>query len=427
MLESVESAAAAAAAGRTRRRVAVVVQRWGAGLAGGAEQHARTIVTALRPTHEMTVLTSCAADATTWAMSYPPGESLEDGVRVQRFAHGLRNAGGRARVPLRHKLRLIGAPLLDALGVQRVARVQGDDRTDGHEFLRRQGPTSPDLLAHLQQAASRYDAVLFMTALYHPTAEGLPACNAPTVLVPTLHDEKPMYLPWFRRVFAAASETLYNTAAERRLAQRLYGADAHVGRLVGVGVDAVLPADAAELRARHALPERYVVYVGRIEKGKGCVDLLQAWDAVQGQVPGAALVFVGKGDLALPARADVRALGFIPRAERDAVVAGAHALVMPSRYESLSAVTLEAMALGVPVLVNGRCDPLADLAAASGGGAAYGGAAGLRRGLVQALQRPAEERRRLGESGRRHVAAHYAWPRVVGEWLDAVERVAAAA
>ena len=426
MLESVERAAAAAAEGRKRRRVAVVVQRWGPGLVGGAEQHARTIVTALQPAHAVTVLTSCAADATTWAMAFPPGETQEGDVRVRRFAHGQRNEGGRARVPLRHKLRLVAAALLDALRIERVARPTGDDRLDGHEFLRRQGPACPDLVEHLRQAAQHHDAVLFMTALYHPTAEGLPACNAPSVLVPTLHDEKPMYLPWFRRVFAAAGETLYNTAAERRLARHLYGADAREGRLVGVGVDAVLPPDAAALRARHALPAQYVVYVGRIEKGKGCADLLAAWTAVRAQVPGAALVFVGKGQFALPADADVRALGFIARAERDAVVAGAAALAMPSRYESLSAVTLEAMALGVPVLVNGRCEPLADLVAASGAGESYRSAAGLRRGLLRALQRPAEERARLGEAGRRHVAAHYAWPRVVGEWLDAIERVVAA-
>lgn len=411
---------------RPRRRLAVVVQRYGDDVAGGAEAHARSFVQAVAPVHEVTVLTSRARDAATWAPAFPAGDDVVDGVAVRRFDHPPRNAEGRARVPRRHKLRLLAARWLDALGRPRVAMPGGDDELDGHRFLRRQGPACDGLVDALRRNAGGWEAAVFFTALYHPTAEGLPAWGPRSVLVPTLHDEKPMYLPWFHRVFAAAGQVLWNTAAEQRLARRLYGASAPQGTVVGAPVQ-VRPPDAAAMaaaRAAHGLPARYVVYVGRIERGKGCADLLAAWQAVAAQVPDAALVFIGRGAWPVPQGPQVKRAGFLGAAERDAIVAGAHALVMPSRHESLSLVLLEAMALGVPVLANARCEPLADHVQGSGAGEAYHDAAGLRAGLLRALARPAPDRERLGEAGRAYVAAHYAAPVVQAAWLDAVERAA---
>jgi glycosyltransferase involved in cell wall biosynthesis len=44
----------------------------------------------------------------------------------------------------------------------------------------------------------------------------------------------------------------------------------------------------------------------------------------------------------------------VPSADRDAIVAGAEALVFPSEYEGFGAPVLEAMALGTPVICSDR-------------------------------------------------------------------------
>ena len=54
----------------------------------------------------------------------------------------------------------------------------------------------------------------------------------------------------------------------------------------------------------------------------------------------------------------IRHLGYVSDADKFAAIAAADVLIMPSRYESLSMVALEAWALGRPVLANARCDVL---------------------------------------------------------------------
>jgi hypothetical protein len=58
-------------------RLAFVVQRYGSDIAGGSEAHCRAIAHRLSPRHEITVLTTCAADYVTWANVYPAGESSD--------------------------------------------------------------------------------------------------------------------------------------------------------------------------------------------------------------------------------------------------------------------------------------------------------------------------------------------------------------
>lgn len=423
--QSVAKAARRVAGAHPRRQVAVVVQRFGDGLLGGAEWHARALIAALAEHHDVTVLTSCAADASTWSMHFEPGEHQAGNVRVLRFAHPLRNAAGRARVARRHKLRFLLRHVIEYLGFQLVTRPTGDGRSDGIEYLQRQGPFCSGLVDELASGKTRYDVTIFVTALYFPTAVGLPAWGKRSILVPTLHDEKAMYLPWFHRVFAAAGLTLFNTAAERDLAQLLYGGSVGDSRVVGAGV--VVRSPTAEQvvasRQRFGLPERYLIYVGRIEKGKGCGDLLVAWLSIASQVSDAALVFVGKGDLTIAESRQVHCTGFVDDADRDALVAGAAALLVPSRFESLSLVLLEAFALGVPAVVNARCPVLEDHVRASGAGEACGASWQWRQAMLRSLERTPDERQRLGTLGRRYVMQRYSWDTVCASWFDAVEQV----
>jgi hypothetical protein len=72
-------------------KVAVVVQRYGAEINGGAELHARYIAEHLARHTEVEVLTTCARDYLTWRNELPAGVEQIGGVTVRRFP------GARAR------------------------------------------------------------------------------------------------------------------------------------------------------------------------------------------------------------------------------------------------------------------------------------------------------------------------------------------
>ena len=66
-------------------KLACVVQRYGAGIAGGSERHCRELALRLTARHDVTVLTTCAADYVTWANEFPAGVSMDGPVHVRRF------------------------------------------------------------------------------------------------------------------------------------------------------------------------------------------------------------------------------------------------------------------------------------------------------------------------------------------------------
>ena len=66
-------------------KVAIVVQRYGADINGGAELHARYIAEHLARHVEVEVLTTCATDYITWRNELPPASEIVHGVPVRRF------------------------------------------------------------------------------------------------------------------------------------------------------------------------------------------------------------------------------------------------------------------------------------------------------------------------------------------------------
>ena len=73
---------------RQRRsvKVAVVVQRYGADINGGAEQHARYVAEHLAKHVQVEVLTTCAhRDYISWKNELPEGREVVNGITVHRF------------------------------------------------------------------------------------------------------------------------------------------------------------------------------------------------------------------------------------------------------------------------------------------------------------------------------------------------------
>ena len=386
--------------------VAFVIQRYGTEVTGGAEQHCRSVARRLADYYQVTVITTCALDHITWANHFHPGTSSSEGVRVLRFPVQ------RGRAPD------FGA-FTDQL--QRGSH----SREDELAWLAKQGPTCPRLLEHLKARGGDYQAVVFYTYLYSPTALGLPLVAEKAILVPTAHDEPPIRLGIFRELFSLPRHMLFLTATEEDLVRRLF-ANQHIpGTVVGTGIEGPKrEPDPQRFREQYQIAGDFLLYMGRIEIWKGCPELLDFFRRYKCSHPqGPSLVLLGRADIPVPERPDIRALGFVAEEDKWDALAAATALVAPSPFESLSIAILEAWDRGIPVLANGRCAVLADQCLASNAGLFYTDYAEFEACLQLLLSRP-DLRDTLGRQGNRYVRANYTWESVIPKWRAAIEGVA---
>jgi len=376
-------------------RIAVVVQRCHADIAGGSEALAWHYAQLLRTRVEVDILTSCALDYRSWDNALPAGEDWRDDVRILRFA----SAWSRGSWFNELHRRLLRA---HEHAIERGGATQIDWRAPlAEQFIRAQGPWCPGLFAHLRNHHDDYALVLFCTYLYPTTYFGLECVpEAKRVLVPTLHDEPPAYLPVYAQAAQRVSRLIWLTEAERRLGARLWQQSR--GDVVGMAVPT-----AAAMPAQRERP--YLLYCGRIDESKGCRELIAAFRELRRQRRDAVeLVLTGADHLDLRDTDGVRYLGFVDEAQKFALMAGARAFVMPSRWESFSIVTLEAMAQGTPVIANAHCEVLADHISHSRAGWSYRGADELVHCMQKALDLGADQRAQMGECGRRYIAERYA-------------------
>jgi glycosyltransferase involved in cell wall biosynthesis len=209
------------------------------------------------------------------------------------------------------------------------------------------------------------------------------------------------------------------TEAERELGTRLWGP------LPGT-VAAMPVCTRRHEPAREKRP--YLLYCGRIDTGKDCHKLIGAFLAFKEKHDTRhRLILTGEDHLGVPRKhKELEYRGFVPPQKKYGLMAGASLFVMPSPRESFSLATLEAMAQGAPVLVNGKCEVLAEHVRRSGGGATYGSAGEFVERLEELLGDPARLKE-LGERGRQYVLAHYDADEVRERLVRAIEGAAAAA
>jgi glycosyltransferase involved in cell wall biosynthesis len=381
-------------------KIAIVVQRYGADISGGAELHARYIAERLARYADVRVLTTCARDYLTWRNEFPPGVDRLNGIAVERFRvscerdaaeFGLRSVHVFSR---RHSL---------------------DDELD---WLASQGPTSPTLLDRLSQGRDEFDFVLLFSARYFHAYHGARIIPERAVLVPTAERDPALGMAMFRPIFRGVRAIMYNSPEEQLLIRAAASNDHVPGVVVGIGSEIPAAVEPARARVKFDLAGRYVVYVGRIDANKGCAELFDFYTRYAAERSDApTLVLIGRPVLEIPKHPFIKHIGFVDDPDKFDVVAGATALVMPSYHESLSMVALEAWALGRPVIANAHCDVLLGQCLRSNGGLYYANAeefgAVLDRLLADAVLVD-----RLGRNGRQFYEQHYSWAVIERKYLD---------
>jgi glycosyltransferase involved in cell wall biosynthesis len=386
-------------------KLAIVVQRYGADINGGAELHARYVAERLAAHADVRVLTTCARDYVTWKNEFAPGPDVVNGIPVERFAVS------RER---------------DTIDFDRRSRQVFHEVHSLHDelqWLESEGPTSPDLIARLARHPDEFDFVVLFSIRYYHAYHGARAVSRRAVLVPTAERDPALGLSMLHPLCRGVLAIMYNSLEERALINAVSGNEYVPGVVVGVGSNIPAAVDAGRARQKFGLHHPFIIYVGRIDANKGCSELFDFFlQYVEASTRPIDLVLIGNPVLRIPSHPRIRHLGYVTDQDKFDAMAGAEALVMPSYYESLSMVALEAWALGRPVLANAHCDVLLGQCVRSNAGLYYENAAEFA-GALDTLLGNTSLGQALGRNGREYFDRHYAWPVIERKYLDMFDRL----
>ncbi len=142
------------------------------------------------------------------------------------------------------------------------------------------------------------------------------------MLHPTVHDEPPLRLSLFDREFRAPDAFALSTPEEVELIRDRFHVDpAGCGRRHR-GRGRRRPTRRVSAPRTSSANKPYLLYVGRIDEGKGALALFEFFVAYKERHPGDELVLALVGDdlLELPKRDDIVVTGFVDYQTRDDVI-----------------------------------------------------------------------------------------------------------
>ena len=299
-------------------KVAVVIQRYGPDINGGAELHARYVAEHLSQHLDVEVLTTCARDYLSWRNELPPGLDHVGGLAVRRFPVR------RERDPEefgRRSLKVFGHP---------------HSVRDELRWLDSEGPASTDLVAYIRTHHTAYDYFIFFTYRYHHSFHGIRNVNSRAILVPTAERDPAIGLSIFGPIFRGARAIMYNSLEEQAMITSVTGNVGVPGVVVGVGSEVPVRSDPQRFRQKFGLTSRFAIYVGRVDENKGCQEMFDFFGRYASRQPhGLDLVLVGRSIMAVPRSRRVHHLGFLSDEDKFDAIAAADLLIMPSYYEKI--------------------------------------------------------------------------------------------
>jgi len=386
-------------------KIAFVVQRYGLEISGGAELHCRWIAEHMKKYCDVEVLTTRAFDYITWKNHYPRGEDVINGIPVKRFSVK------RARNP-----RKFGR-------IQDYILKNEHREKDELKWLEEEGPFSPSLMEYVNEHKDDCDYFIFFSYRYYHSYHGINSLPHKSILVPTAEHDPVIHLKIFKDLFRKPRAIIYNSVEEKNMINSLSRNMDVLGDVVGVGT--VIPPNfsSEDFRQKYQIEGDYIIYIGRIDENKGCNKLFDCFlrfkDEIYSDVK---LVLVGSRKLKIPSHPDIAYLGFLSEEDKFSALKGASLLIMPSFYESLSMVTLEAWALQIPVLANAHCEVLKRQCMRSNAGLFYENYDEFKEALRLLLSMP-ELCEAMGKNGRKYFKKNYAWEVIENKYLSILEQL----
>ncbi|HLP49028.1 MAG TPA: glycosyltransferase family 4 protein, partial [Candidatus Kapabacteria bacterium] len=341
----------------------------------------------------------------TWEHHYTAGQENINGIIIHRF-----------KVAKPRDPKIFG-------DIQNTVFNEEHTHADEMKWLAEEGPYVPDLLAALEQREKEFAYYIFFSYRYYHSYWGLMKFKQKAILVPTAEHDEVIYLRLFKQLFHLPGAIIYNSHEEKEIINRVSGNEAVPGDIVGVGSEVPVEFSPQTFREKYNIVGKYFVYIGRLDQNKGVPLLLDYYLKLLKETDlEMTLVLMGKSVIEIPGHPRIKALGFMMNEEKFNALKGAEFLVIPSQFESLSMVALEAWAIGKPVVANGRTEVLQGQCRRSNAGLWYTGYDEFKE-IILLLAENERLKEIMGKNGRSFFETHYSWPVIESKYLKIIERL----
>ncbi|MCK4889642.1 MAG: hypothetical protein KAS97_06885, partial [Candidatus Aminicenantes bacterium] len=287
-------------------KIGVVVQRYGEDVVGGAETLARDVAEKLNAAEfDVTVFTTTAKDYITWENHYDTGETILKGVIIKRFSVDiLRDID---------KFNDLSGRFFDKNIIEK--EITED------EWIDIQGPVSTDLINTIKSEQENFDIFIFFTYLYYTTVKTLRILKKPSVLFPTAHEEPPINIGIMKEVFMKPKALFFLTGSEMDLVEKKFSPPGKMV-LARTGVDVKRDTDENAFRRNYLIVSPFILYAGRIEKGKGLEMLFDAYRQLRNSSV-VDLVLMGKKLMDIPEIDGIKYVGYVSEEDKISAFKGA--------------------------------------------------------------------------------------------------------
>ena len=390
-----------------KKRIALVNQRYGLEVNGGSEYYTRLIAERLNSKYDVEVLTTRAIDYVTWKNHYPEGVQTVNGIKVRRFS---------VKHPRDEKTfeKIYCSLMLDR---NKKSTVELEKR-----FIEEQGPLSEDLINFISSHKDDYDVFIFVTYLYYHSVFGMEKVSEKSIFIPTAHDEPYIYFNLFNKVFNSPKALVFLTDEEKAFIHKKFKNTNIPYEVMGVGVDVPTRINPNAFKEKYGIDD-YIIYVGRIDESKGCLWLYKYFKEYKMRNNNnLKLALVGKTITKLDPDFNIINVGFVSEQEKFDYIAGAKALILPSQFESLSIAVLEALTLGVPVIVNGRCEVLKGHCIKSNAGLYYKNYFEFEGALDYMLDNQ-EAYRQMQSNAKEYIKENFEWDVIINKFEKLIESI----
>ncbi len=388
-----------------RKKIGIVVQRYGIDINGGAEYHARLIAEKMSHHCDVEVFTSSAHDYISWKHHYTDTYEIINNIPVHRF-----------QVEKPRDPKIFG-------DIQDIIFNEEHSIDDELKWLEEQGPYFPQLLETLEKKENEFDYFFFFSYRYYHSYYGTRKFKNKALLVPTAEHDPVIYLRLFKDFFNWPAAIIYNSHEEKNMIHNVSGNRGVPGDIVGIGSEIPDHFSPQSFRDKFAVRGKYFIYIGRLDRNKGVPELLNFYLRLLNEENiDLTLVLMGKSVIDIPGHPRIKYLGFMQDEDKFDALTGAEFLVIPSQFESLSMVTLEAWAVGKPVVANGRTEVLQGQCRRSNAGLWYTNYDEFKE-IILLLCENEPLKEMMGQNGKRFFETHYSWPVIENKYLKVLDQL----